>query len=94
MTTDTPIVALDTPAHGDTSASPHLRTTPVRQDFRLSPYLRALLRDRPPEDPLVRQFLPSIDELRALPYEIPIRLATIPRAQSRASSIAIRIACS
>ena len=54
-----------------TSATAHLRATVVRYDFRLTPYLRALLRDRPPEDPLVRQFLPRTDELHALPYEIP-----------------------
>jgi lysine 2,3-aminomutase len=38
--------------------------------FRLTPYLRDLLRGRPPEDPLAVQFLPDARELRQLPDEI------------------------
>jgi lysine 2,3-aminomutase len=48
-----------------------LREVTQRYDYRLSSYLQALLRDRPPDDPLVRQFLPDTNELRILPYELP-----------------------
>jgi lysine 2,3-aminomutase len=41
-----------------------------RYDYRLTPYLQSLLRDRSPDDPLVRQFLPDRRELQALPYEL------------------------
>ena len=46
------------------------RAISTRYDFRLTPYLRALLDGRPAADPLVRQFLPDPRELRALPYEL------------------------
>jgi len=38
-------------------------------DFRLTPYLRELLRGRSAADPLASQFLPDARELDALPYE-------------------------
>jgi lysine 2,3-aminomutase len=41
-----------------------------RYDYRLTPYLKSLLRDRPADDPLVRQFRPDDRELEALPYEM------------------------
>lgn len=46
-----------------------LREVTDRYDYRLTPYLQSLLADRPPTDPLVRQFLPDTRELRTLPYE-------------------------
>ena len=39
--------------------------------FRLSPYLRGLLRDRPADDPLSRQFIPDRRELEAGLHESP-----------------------
>jgi lysine 2,3-aminomutase len=48
-----------------------LREVTQRYDFRLTPYLQSLLRDRPPDDPLARQFLADANELRTLPYERP-----------------------
>jgi lysine 2,3-aminomutase len=40
-----------------------------RYDFRMTPYLNALLKDRAADDPLSLQFLPDERELQALPYE-------------------------
>jgi lysine 2,3-aminomutase len=40
-----------------------------RYDFRMTPYLNALLQGRAPDDPLSLQFLPDERELQALPYE-------------------------
>jgi lysine 2,3-aminomutase len=40
-----------------------------RYDFRLSPYLQSLLRGRPADDPLSRQFLPDERELHSISYE-------------------------
>ena len=42
-----------------------------RYDFRMTPYMDALLADRPAGDPLTRQFLPDERELHALSYESP-----------------------
>jgi lysine 2,3-aminomutase len=36
---------------------------------RLTPYLEAVLRDKPDDHPLARQFLPDVRELDARPYE-------------------------
>jgi lysine 2,3-aminomutase len=40
-----------------------------RYDFRMTPYMAQLLRDRAHDDPLAVQFLPDLRELHALPYE-------------------------
>jgi lysine 2,3-aminomutase len=40
-----------------------------RYDFRMTPYLKALLQGRAHDDPLSLQFLPDARELQALPYE-------------------------
>jgi lysine 2,3-aminomutase len=50
---------------------PALRSVTERYDYRLTPYLQSLLRDRSPDDPLVRQFLPDRRELQTLPHELP-----------------------
>ena len=44
-----------------------------RYDFRMTPYMDALLADRPAGDPLTLQFLPDERELHALSYESPDR---------------------
>jgi lysine 2,3-aminomutase len=41
-----------------------------RYDYRLTPYLRSLLKGRPANDPLSVQFAPDARELKSLPYEI------------------------
>jgi lysine 2,3-aminomutase len=46
-----------------------LREVTQRYDYRLSPYLQSLLRDRPSDDPLARQFLADTKELRTLAHE-------------------------
>jgi lysine 2,3-aminomutase len=40
-----------------------------RYDYRMTPYLNALLKGRAAGDPLTLQFLPDARELQALPYE-------------------------
>jgi lysine 2,3-aminomutase len=49
-----------------------------RYDYRLTPYLQSLLRGRPAQDPLVRQFLPDSRELHALPHERADPIGDIP----------------
>lgn len=44
-------------------------TVTDRYDYRMTPYLRGLLRGRAPDDPLARQFLPDERELDSLEYE-------------------------
>jgi len=55
-----------------------LREVTQRYDYRLTPYLQSLLRGRPPQDPLVRQFLPDDRELHALPHESADPIGDIP----------------
>jgi lysine 2,3-aminomutase len=49
-----------------------------RYDFRLTPYMEALLRGRPADDPLSRQFLPDERELHSTPYETVDPIGDIP----------------
>jgi lysine 2,3-aminomutase len=50
----------------------------VRYDFRMTPYLGSLLRERPFDDPLALQFLPDERELHALSYETADPIGDIP----------------
>lgn len=50
----------------------------VRHDYRMTPYLRSLLRGRAPDDPIALQFLPDERELHALPYETADPIGDIP----------------
>jgi lysine 2,3-aminomutase len=47
-------------------------------DYRMTPYLKALLRGRPADDPLSLQFLPQEQELTALAYETSDPIGDIP----------------
>jgi lysine 2,3-aminomutase len=47
-------------------------------DYRMTPYLKALLRGRPADDPLSLQFLPQEQELTALAYESADPIGDIP----------------
>jgi lysine 2,3-aminomutase len=49
-----------------------------RYDFRLTPYVQSLLRGRPADDPLVRQFLPDERELHSISYETADPIGDIP----------------
>ena len=50
----------------------------VRHDYRMTPYLRSLLRGRPLDDPIALQFLPDERELHALSYETADPIGDIP----------------
>jgi lysine 2,3-aminomutase len=52
----------------------------VRYDFRMTPYLGSLLRERPFDDPLALQFLPDERELHALSYETADPIGDIPHS--------------
>jgi len=47
-------------------------------DYRMTPYLEALLQGRPADDPLSLQFLPQEQELTALAYEMSDPIGDIP----------------
>jgi lysine 2,3-aminomutase len=49
-----------------------------RYDFRLTPYVQSLLRGRPADDPLARQFLPDERELHSMSYEAADPIGDIP----------------
>src|ERR1700694_5053058 len=49
-----------------------------RYDFRLTPYIKTLLRGRPADDPLARQFLPDERELHSISYEAADPIGDIP----------------
>jgi lysine 2,3-aminomutase len=50
----------------------------VRHDYRMTGYLRSLLRGRPSDDPIALQFVPDERELHALPYETADPIGDIP----------------
>jgi lysine 2,3-aminomutase len=52
-------------------ATAALPAVTARYDYRMTPYLGSLLRERAPDDPLALQFLPDERELHALSYETP-----------------------
>jgi lysine 2,3-aminomutase len=54
-----------------------------RYDYRLTPYLQSLLADRPPTDPLARQYLPDTRELRTLPYERPDAIGDLAHSPAK-----------
>jgi lysine 2,3-aminomutase len=70
------------PLHATTNAPmadiPGLPEVTRRYDYRLTPYLQALLYGRPAHDPLVRQFLPDSRELHALPHERADPIGDVP----------------
>jgi lysine 2,3-aminomutase len=54
-------------------------TAVTRQyDYRMTPYLKALLQGRAPDDPLSLQFMPDERELQALPYEASDPIGDVP----------------
>jgi lysine 2,3-aminomutase len=68
-TTETGIGPLRANTDAPAAENPLLREVTQRYDYRLTPYLQSLLRGRPADDPLARQFLPDPRELHALPHE-------------------------
>src|ERR1700682_6485417 len=77
-TGDTEVGPFRTAANAPVADIQGLHEVAQRYDYRLTPYLQSLLRGRPAQDPLVRQFLPDSRELHALRPERADPIGDIP----------------
>ena len=65
---------------GEISTRAGIPTVSVQYDYRMTPYLGSLLRERALDDPLALQFLPDERELYSLSYETSDPIGDIPHS--------------